>query len=101
MVGAAENALALRFDALPGVGIFWETVEPSGATEASGAFPAPPARVTLSPSGREVAFIGYPDYGGVAIWRNGEIIPVSGTGSDALAVGALLWGATTWHIGAP
>lgn len=100
MVGAPENSLALRFGALPDVGIFWETIDPSGATGASGAFPAPPSRVTLSPSGREVAFIGYPDYGGVAVWRNGEVIPIPGTGSDALAAGAVLWGATTWRIGA-
>ncbi|HLU11348.1 MAG TPA: hypothetical protein VK003_16865 [Oceanobacillus sp.] len=98
LVGTAENALALRFGALPDVGIFWETVDSSGATTASGAFPTPPSRVTLSPSGREVAFIGYPDFGGVAVWRNGEIIPVSGTGSNDLAVGAILWGATAWRM---
>jgi hypothetical protein len=100
MVGAAANSLALRFGALPDVGIFWETVDPSGATTTSGAFPAPPSRVALSPSGREVAFIGYPDFGGVAVWSNGEVIPVPGTGSDTLAAGAVLWGATTWRTSA-
>jgi hypothetical protein len=57
LVGTADNALTLRFGVLPDVGIFWETIDPSGGTEASGAFPAPPSRVTLSPSGREVAFM--------------------------------------------
>jgi hypothetical protein len=99
LVSTAENSLGLRFGALPDVGIFWETVELSGATTTSGAFPAPPSRVTLSPSGREVAFIGYPDYGGVAFWRDGEVIPVPGTGSSSLAAGAVLWGATNWQIG--
>ena len=98
LVGASENSLALRFGTLPDVGFFWETNEPSGETTASGAFPAPPSRVTLSPSGREVAFIGYPDFGGVAVWRSGEVIPVPGTGSDSLAAGAVLWGATMWRI---
>jgi hypothetical protein len=98
LVGAGEN-LALRFGMLPDVGIFWETVDLSGVTSASGAFPAPPSRVTLSPTGEEAAFIGYPDYGGVAIWRNGEVFTVPGTGSDALAAGALLWGATSWQLG--
>jgi hypothetical protein len=99
LVGPAEDSLALRFGALPDVGIFWETVDPTGTSAASGAFPAPPSRVTLSPDGRVVAFIGYPDFGGVALWRNGEVIPVTGTGSETLAAGALLWGPTSWQLG--
>jgi hypothetical protein len=99
MIGTAENSLALHFGTLPGVGMFWETIDPTGATVASGAFPAPPSRVTLSPSGREVAFIGYPDYSGVAIWHDGEVIPIPGTGGDTLAAGTLLWGETMWRVG--
>lgn len=99
MVSAADGGLALRFGALPDVGIFWETLDLNNSDRASGAFPAPPSRVTLSPSGREVAFIGYPDYGGAAIWRDGEVIAIPGTGSEALEVGALLWGLSTWILG--
>jgi hypothetical protein len=99
LIGTGDNMLGLRFGALPDVGLFWETVDPANATSASGAFPAPPSRITLSPSGEEVAFIGYPDYGGAAIWKDGNVIAIVGTGSSALDVGALLWGPTTWRIG--
>jgi hypothetical protein len=99
LTGTGDGAQEVRFGALPDVGIFWETVGSADATGASGAFPAPPSRITLSPSGQEVAFIGFPDYGGAAIWRDGNVIAVTGTGSNALDVGALLWGATTWRIG--
>ena len=99
LTGTGDSTLSLRFGALPDTGLFWETVGSANATGASGAFPAPPSRVTLSPSGQEVAFIGYPDYGGAAIWRDGSVIAIVGTGSYALDVGALLWGHTTWRIG--
>jgi hypothetical protein len=94
--GAASPGL--RFDVVPEIGFFWETVEP-GSPAAAGAYPAPPARVTLAPDGRTVAFLGYPDFSAAALYRDGAMVAIPGTGGDGLAAGALLWGATGWRLG--
>lgn len=92
---AQPDSRALRFGVDSERGFFWEIV---GETTAA---PGAPSQVTLSPSGREVAFTGYPSSGAVTIWRDGETTPIPGTGSnlDQLQVGALLWGYTFWQIG--
>ncbi len=103
LVSSADpfGSLSLRFNVNPEVGFFWETLDPQPTTAASGAFPVPPERVTLSPSGRAVVFLGYPDYTAAATWRNGTVETVPGTGNGSLSVGAVLWGPTVWYIGAP
>ncbi len=102
LVSSADpfGSLMLRFSVLPDSGFFWETLDPQPSAAASGAFPASPERVTLSPSGRAVTFLGYPDYTAAATWHNGAVEAVPGTGNGTLAVGAVFWGATHWRIGA-
>ena len=95
--GDPQGSLGLRFGADPDVGMFWETADPSGVAP-GGAFPAGPGRATLSPSGRSVAFLGYPGYTAAALWNDGVVSAVSGTGADALDVGAVLWGPTRWQV---
>jgi hypothetical protein len=55
-------------------------------------------RVTLDPSGREVAFIGYPTFGAVAVVSGETIREVADTGSGGLLAGSTLWGATGWRV---
>lgn len=95
------QSLTLRFSVTPDVGFFWETLDPQPTTIASGAFPAAPERVTLSPSGRAVAFLGYPNYTAAATWHLGTVEAIPDTGNGAIAVGAIFWGATFWRVGAP
>ncbi len=89
------DSRALRFGVDPTEGYFWEVI---GETAAA---PGAPAQVTLSPSGQDIAFIGFPSPGAVSIWHAGDSTAVPGTGSnlDELQVGAMLWGYTYWRIG--
>lgn len=92
---AAPDSRSLRFGIDSERGFFWEIV---GETTAA---PGAPSQVTLSPSGRQIAFSGFPSFGAVTIWREGETTAVPGTGSnlDQLQVGAMLWGHTFWRMG--
>ncbi len=92
---AAPDSRSLRFGVDAERGFFWEIV---GETTAA---PGAPSQVTLSPSGRQIAFSGFPSFGAVTIWQEGETTSIPGTGSnlDQLQVGALLWGHTFWRIG--
>jgi hypothetical protein len=91
---------AVAFGRLDDSGFFWEAFDPMTPDAASVAFPGTPSRVTLSPSGRAIAFLGFPEFGAAAVYRDGELIAIPGTGSgvDALNVGALLWGETMWRV---
>ncbi|MBI1256944.1 MAG: hypothetical protein GC204_05695 [Chloroflexi bacterium] len=92
---AAGDSRAVRFGYDKNEGFFWEVV---GETAAA---PGSPRQVTLSPSGRKVAFTGFPSSGAVTIWDNGDTTSIPNTGSNLneLQVGAMLWGYTTWRIG--
>ena len=93
---AAPESRALTFGVDEAEGFFWEIV---GETAAA---PGAPGQVTLSPSGREIAFLGFPSSGAVSFWQeDGETVSVPNTGSnlDQLQVGALLWGHTFWVLG--
>lgn len=94
---AGESSLRVRFDITPDMGMFWEVLNTTMA------FTGAPARVTLSPDGQALAFIGYPTFNGAAIWRNEAIteIPNTGETDDVFEVGAVLWGATEWTIDLP
>jgi hypothetical protein len=93
------GSLALRFGIAQEVGFFWETLDRGAGEGAGGAYPSTPQRTTLSPSGRTVAFIGYPSFTGAALWTDGRIVSITGTGSGQLEVGAVFWGATGWRMG--
>lgn len=93
------GTLGLRFGIAQDIGFFWETLDRGQAESAGGAFPSSPLRATLSPSGRSVAFLGYPSFTGAALWIDGSIVSIMGTGSGQLEVGAILWGATGWRMG--
>jgi hypothetical protein len=97
---AQPGSRALRFGVDSEDGFFWEIV---GETVAA---PGAPTQVTLSPSGRQIAFTGFPSSGGVTIWRDSATqastttaIPGTGSNLDELQVGALLWGYTFWRVG--
>lgn len=92
---ASPDSRALRFGVDSERGFFWEIL---GETTAA---PGSPTQVTLSPSGRQIAFTGFPSSGAVTIWRADETSAIPGTGSnlDQLQVGALLWGYTFWKVG--
>jgi hypothetical protein len=94
---AAPDGLALRFGADAEMGIFWETRDPQRPDAASGAFAGEPNKAALSPDGRRIAFIGYPSFGGAAVWRDGEVTPIAGTGIEGLLVGAVLWSDLAWR----
>jgi hypothetical protein len=88
-----SRSLGFGFDTTEG--FYWELI---GETAAG---PGAPAQVTLSPSGQQVAFIGFPSSGAVSVWRDGNAVSIPNTGSnlDELQVGALLWGYTYWKLG--
>lgn len=94
---ADGGSLRVRFDITPDMGMFWE------ARDTTMAFTGSPSRVTLSPAGDALAFIGYPTFNGAAIWRGESITEIPNTGdTDAeYEVGAVLWGATAWRIDLP
>ena len=95
LVTAQPDSRALRFGVDSERGFFWEIV---GETTAA---PGAPSQVTLSPSGRQIAFAGFPSFGAVTIWQEGETTAIPGTGSnlEQLQVGAILWGHTLWKAG--
>jgi hypothetical protein len=95
---APDTSFALRFAVNSDVGFYWEASDPLPSEAAAPAFPSDPSRTTLSPDGRSIAFIGYPDYTSAALWTNGAIVAVSGTGGAGLPVGAVLWGPTIWRL---
>ncbi len=100
--GYPDISYSVAFGVLDESGFFWEAFDPLAPDAASVAFPGSPARVTLAPSGRALALIGYPDFGNAAIFQNGELSAIPGTGINEtdLYVGAVLWGATFWRISA-
>lgn len=99
-VGAGSTSIRITFSYNEDVGFFWEAFDPLAPSVASVALPAPPNRVTISPDGRQIAALGYPDFGRVSIWNGGDFVPITGTGSAEtdLAVGAVLWGQTAWAV---
>jgi hypothetical protein len=88
----------LAFGYLPDFGWYWSALDPLDPLAAAVDFPAPPERTALSPDGRFIASIGYPDAGGVGLWTADGVIAVPGTGADGLYVGGLLWGRLIWQI---
>ncbi len=92
-----DTSLRLRFDVTPDMGMFWE------ALDTTIAYTGAPSRVTLSPMGESIGFIGYPSFNAAAIWQADAITPVANTGDGegALEVGAILWGATMWRANLP
>lgn len=95
---APDTSYALRFAVSSDVGFYWEAADPLPNEDAAPAFPSDPSRTTLSPDGRAIAFIGYPDYTSAALWQNGSVVAVAGTGGAGLPVGALMWGPTIWRL---
>lgn len=96
---AISMSKPVRFGVDPALGLFWEIQDIGDPTLPSYAFPGTPDRVALAPGGRSLVFIGFPSFGGAAIWwGDGEITPIAGTGLDGLIVGAVLWGSMTWSI---
>ncbi len=92
---AAPNSLALTFGVDPTEGMFWEVVDGNAAAA------APPDKVTLSPSGQQIAFIGTPSSGAVTVLKGSDGTAIPGTGSnlDELQVGSVFWGYTFWQMG--
>ncbi len=92
---AQADSRALHFGADSTGNFYWEVVDENAAA------PGGPGQVTLSPSGRQVAFMGFPSSGAVTIWQDNNTASIPGTGSnlDELQVGAMLWGYTFWRIG--
>lgn len=96
---SAPDGPTIRFDVIPDTGFFWEAVFPQ-SMEASAAYSGAPGRVALSPDGQQMIFSGFPEFGGLAIWKNGDITPIAGTGSSdpsALAAVAVFWGGMGWR----
>lgn len=92
----APDSLRLRYGFSEDIGLFWEAVDPLNPAAASVAFPG--TRVALSPSGREIGFIGYPTFGAAAVVSGDTIREIPGTGSGGLLAGAVLWGAEVWRV---
>ncbi|MBE0689491.1 MAG: hypothetical protein IH587_05145 [Anaerolineae bacterium] len=96
----AAAMLALRFDVAPETGFFWEIITPD-AQATSPAFPGTPGHVAIAPDNQTLAFIGYPEFGSLAIWREGTISAIAGTGSSdpALKVAAVVfWSPLAWRV---
>ncbi|MCL4250358.1 MAG: hypothetical protein KJ065_19565 [Anaerolineae bacterium] len=96
----AASSLALRFDVAPETGFFWETVVQSAQT-ASAAFSGAPGQVAVAPDSRTLAFIGYPEFGALALWQEGVIINIAGTGSSdpAFQLAAIVfWSPLEWRL---
>jgi hypothetical protein len=95
----AAGTLALRFDVAPETGFFWEIITPDAQTT-SPAFPGTPGHVAIAADSQTLAFIGYPEFGSLAIWREGAISAIAGTGSSdpALKVAAVVfWSPLAWR----
>ncbi len=97
-ISGAESTYRIGFGHVADTGFFWEAFDPLTPEATSVAFPGAPSRVTLSPDGRSIAFLGFPDFGAAAIYRDGELLTIPNTGDDAdkLNVGAILWGSPIW-----
>lgn len=95
---APDSSLALRFAVTTDLGFYWEARDPLPSEAAAPAFPSDPSRTTLSPDGRSIAFLGYPDYTSAAVWAEDAITAIAGTGTGALPVGVVLWGPTHWQL---
>ncbi|MFN8531711.1 MAG: hypothetical protein U0670_24155 [Anaerolineae bacterium] len=97
--GNPAQTFGISFGYLGDTGFFWEAFDPFDPQAASVAFPGAPGRITIAPSGRAIAFLGFPDYGSAAIYRDGELLPIpnTGSGTDKLSVGAILWGSAAWR----
>ncbi|MCC6616283.1 MAG: hypothetical protein IT320_22615 [Anaerolineae bacterium] len=96
----AAGTVALRFDVAPETGFFWEIVAPAAQTT-SPAFPGTPGHVAIAPDNQTLAFIGYPEFGALALWRAGEIAPIAGTGSsdpDSKVAAVVFWSPLVWRI---
>jgi len=96
LMTAAPNSQALTFGVDKTEGLYWAV---DGGNAAA---PGAPSQVTLSPSGRQIAFMGFPSSGAVTILKDSgdsSAIPNTGSNLNELQVGAILWGYTTWHIG--
>jgi hypothetical protein len=96
--GAPDSSLALRFAVTSDIGFYWEARDPLPTEAAAPAFPSDPSRTTLSPDGRAVAFLGFPEYTSAALWVNEAVEAIDGTGGDGLPVGAIFWGPTAWRL---
>lgn len=90
------DSLRVRYGFSTDVGLFWEALDPLNPTATSIAFPG--TRVTLSPNGREIGFIGYPTFGAAAVVSGETIYEIQGTGSGGLLAGTALWGAARWRV---
>ncbi|HYO87315.1 MAG TPA: hypothetical protein VER79_01635 [Candidatus Limnocylindrales bacterium] len=95
---ASDSSLALRFSVASDIGFYWEARDPLPSEAAAPAYPSDPSRTTLSPDGRAVSFLGYPEYTSAALWRNDAVEAVAGTGGAGLQVGAVFWGPTGWRV---
>lgn len=95
---AAAGARSVRFGYLPDFGWYWSALDPLDPSAAAVDFPSPPERTALSPDGRVIASIGYPDAGGVGLWTADGVIAVPGTGANGLRIGAILWGQAAWQV---
>ncbi len=95
---APDTSLALRFSVASDIGFYWEAFDPLPSEAAAPAYPSDPSRTTLSPDGRGVSFLGYPEYTSAALSTNGNITSVADTGGDGLPVGAIMWGPTGWRV---
>jgi hypothetical protein len=95
LVTPQADSRAVTFGYDKDEGLFWEI---NGETAAA---PGAPSQVALSPSGREIAFTGFPSSGAVTIWKDGDTTSIPNTGSNLneLQVGAMLWGYTFWKTG--
>ncbi len=99
-VGDPNSSAAIRFDLAPESGFFWEVIDPRSAA-ASAAYTGLPGQVALGPDGAAVVFIGYPEFGALALWRGGTFSVVAGTGvSDpaALIAAAVMWAPVEWRL---
>ena len=99
-VGDSTGGEAIRFDLAPESGFFWEVVDPASAS-ASVAYTGLPGQVAFGPNDGSLVFIGYPEFGALALWRGGAFSAVPGTGvSDpaALIATTVFWTPMEWRL---
>jgi hypothetical protein len=95
---APAGAISATFTSSVDAGYEWSVIYPDGRTDPLGTFYT--SQVAPSPTGQEIALLGYPERGAVFIWRNGQIARVEGTGdspSDRY-VGGVAWGPIAWRV---